>query len=59
MHRKIMLLSHTLTVRESDVASLVEFCPVVQEEIVWRADGQMYGRMDTLKNNVALAHPYH
>ena len=48
-----------LSVRESDVASLVEFCPVVQEEIVWRADGQMYGRMDTLKNNVALAHPYH
>ena len=29
MHRKIMLLSHTLTMRGSDVASLVEFHPVV------------------------------
>ena len=26
---KIMLLLHTLTMRGSDVASLVEFCPVV------------------------------
>ena len=33
MHRKIMLLSHTLTMRGSDVASLVEFCPVLKEEI--------------------------
>ena len=32
-HRKIMLLSHTLTMRGSDVASLVEFHPVVYEEI--------------------------
>ena len=29
MHRKIILLSHTLTMRESDVESLVEFHPVV------------------------------
>ena len=29
MHRKIMLLSHTFTMWESDVASLVEFHPVV------------------------------
>ena len=28
-HRKIMLLSHILTMRGSDVASLVEFCSVV------------------------------
>ena len=28
-HRKIMLLSHTLTIRGSDVTSLVEFHPVV------------------------------
>ena len=28
-HRKIMLLSHNLTVWGSDVASLVEFHPVV------------------------------
>ena len=27
MHGQIMLLSHTLTMRVSDVASLVEFCP--------------------------------
>ena len=33
MQGKIMLLSHTLTMRGSDVASLVEFCPVVQEKI--------------------------
>ena len=29
IHRKIMLLPHTLTMRGSDVASLVEFRPVV------------------------------
>ena len=29
MHRKIMLLSHTLTIRGRDAASLVEFRPVV------------------------------
>ena len=29
MHRKIMLLLHTLTMRGIDVASLVEFRPVV------------------------------
>ena len=29
IHGKIMLLTHTLTMRESDVASLVEFRPVV------------------------------
>ena len=33
MHRKIILLSHTLTMRGSDVASLVEFCPVVLVEM--------------------------
>ena len=32
--KKIMLLSHNLTMRGSDVASLVEFCPVVLEMIV-------------------------
>ena len=29
MHRKVILLLHTLTLRGSDVANLVEFCPVV------------------------------
>ena len=29
MHRKIMLLSDTLSMRGNDVASLVEFHPVV------------------------------
>ena len=29
MNGKIMLLSHTLTMSGNDVASLVEFCPVV------------------------------
>ena len=33
MHGKIMLLSHTLTMRGSNVASLVELRPVVLEEI--------------------------
>ena len=28
-HGKIMLLLHTLTMKGSDVASLVEFCPMV------------------------------
>ena len=28
-HGKIMLLLHTLTIRGSDIASLVEFCPMV------------------------------
>ena len=32
-HEKTMLLSHTLTIRGSDVASLVEFHPAVKEEI--------------------------
>ena len=30
-HGKIILLSHTLTMKGSDVASLVEFRPMVQE----------------------------
>ena len=29
IHRKIMLLLHTLTMGGSDVASLVEYCSVV------------------------------
>ena len=33
-YQKIMFLSHTLTMRGSDIASLVEFHPVVSEEIV-------------------------
>ena len=33
-HRKIMLLLHTLNIGGSYVASLVEFCPEVEEEIV-------------------------
>ena len=33
MDGKIMVLSHTLTMRGKDVASLVEFSPVVKEEM--------------------------
>ena len=51
---KIMLLSHTLTMRGSDVASLVEFRLVVSEEI---ACGQMDIRTTKArKKPVALAH---
>ena len=50
-----MLLSHTLTMRGNDEAKLIEFRPVVQEEIAWRTDGQT----DVWKKNVALTHPYH
>ena len=32
-HGKIMLVSHTLTMRGSDVAGLVEFHPVNLEEL--------------------------
>ena len=39
-HRKIMLLSHTLTMRGIDAESLVEFHPVVQE-IAWWTDRWM------------------
>ena len=34
----MMLLLHTLTVRGSDVTSLVEFRLVIKEEIVWWTD---------------------
>ena len=40
MHGNIMLLSHTLTMRGSDVASLVEFHPMVRRSY---RDGQMFG----------------
>ena len=41
MHRKIMLLLHTLTMRGSDVASLVEFRPVVLgDSVTDRQDGR-------------------
>ena len=53
---KMMLLSHILTMRGSDVASLIEFRPVVKEEIEWRTDGRT---TDARKNNVTLAQPYH
>ena len=33
-HGKIILLSYTVTMRRSEIASLVELCPVVSEEIV-------------------------
>ena len=56
---KIMLLSHYLTMRGSDVAGLDEFQPVVKE-ITWPTDGRMTdGRTDARKNNVALAPPLH
>ena len=38
MHGKIMLLSHNLTMRGSDVASLVEFDPVVCVKDKWMDD---------------------
>ena len=37
---KIMLLIYHPYYEGSDVASLVEFCPVVYEEIACRLDGQ-------------------
>ena len=55
-HRYIMLVSHTLTMRGSDVASLVEFCPCGLGEMDGR---RMHGRTDVRKINVSLAHPYH
>ena len=44
-HGKIMLLSHTLTMRGHDVASLVEFRPVVKEEIALQTNRRTHGRM--------------
>ena len=35
-----MLLSHTLTIRESDVASLIDFRPVVFEKMYERTNGR-------------------
>ena len=48
MHRKIMLLSHTITMRGSDVASLVEFQQVLRRR---QGDGQQ-----TLGNIILLSH---
>ena len=48
---KIMLLLHTLTMRGSDAASLVEFHPVVYEEIAWLTDRQTDGGV----NNISIA----
>ena len=41
MHRNIMLVLHTLAMIGSDVASLVEFQPVVWEEIARQTNRQM------------------
>ena len=58
--RKIMLLSHTITMRGSDVASLIEFrLQCLGGDSVadkWMDDGLTDGRPHG-KNNVALAHP--
>ena len=51
-HRKIILLSHTLTMRPNDEASLVEFHSDRQMDGRW-----MQGPTDAWKNNVALAYP--
>ena len=52
-----MLILHTLTIRESDLASSVEFRPVVLEEISYRTNGRTTdARADAQKNNVALSH---
>ena len=48
---KIMLLSHTLTMRDTDVVSFVEFHP--------REDSVTDRLTDDGCNNVALVHPYH
>ena len=49
--RKNNVALHNLTMRESDVVSLVEFHPVVKEEIAWQTDEwtkdtQTDGRME-------------
>ena len=47
-----------LTKMGSDLAILVEFHPVILEEIVLQTNGQMMdARMDTQKNNIALTQP--
>ena len=57
-----MLLSHILTMRGSDVASLLNFAQCLRRR---QCDRQMdgrrtHGRKDThTKKNVALAYPYH
>ena len=52
-----MLPLHTLTIRESDKASSVEFRPVVLEEISYRTnDLTTDARAGVQKNNVALSH---
>ena len=52
------LFLHTITMRESDVASLVEFRPVAKEEIAWRtegrSDGWMEGRMNGGIHNIFI-----
>ena len=54
-HGKIMFLSHTQTMKESDVASLVEFRPVVKEECDRQMDVRRTdGWTDAQKNNVLL-----
>ena len=52
-----MLLTHTFTMRGSDVASLVDFRLVVLEETALRTDERTHERTDAQKNSVALAHP--
>ena len=47
----LTLCAHWVTTRESHVAILVKFRPVLKEKIAWRTDRQ--------KNNVVIAHPYH
>ena len=51
-----MLLSHTSFMRGYDVTSLVEFRPVVKDEIAWRTDERT---TDARKNKIALAQLYH
>ena len=57
-----MLLSHYLTMRGCDIASLIEFRSGVSEEIVCTTDElttDAWKDGQTEKNNFALAHPYH
>ena len=57
-----MLLSDILIMRESDVASLVEFPalpPRPPPPPARPTTSGLGGTMDARENNVALAHPYH
>ena len=61
MHGKIMLLSHNLTMRESEGESLVNSAQQFRTRKRGRQmDGRRtHRRRNAQKNDVALSHPYH